>query len=152
MVRAQDAGFLSFGEWQAATNGWIIESDIRSDLLFLRATDACARVGGLINDLMGIRKDLADERPVNFVLRKVRRDGMTLEEAVNNVVGEINSELRDMVLCGRKLMEQHDDHEALSKYFSNMFYETEGHIRGYGSWGAQAKYGELNITESYHAL
>jgi len=131
-IREFENGVGGLAEFGALLNGATISKKIRKSLLFSMVSSGVRTYGGLINDLLGLQKDIKkDATNENCILRRIVREGASLETSFAEAVKRLQNTIHDINVAMVRLLEAFPDEPGLANFFQAFKDFCDGQILSY---------------------
>jgi hypothetical protein len=143
MLRARDGGFYTVLEMILLVRGVQLPRKVRKNILFNVIVDNAAGSLSLVNDLMGLRKEIRDKEIDNLVIRKVEVEKVSLALAFAQVNELVVKQRNDVALACDKLATEFPEDEDVPLFIDVVKSFLDGHVY-FSVYGK--RYGDIGIT------
>jgi hypothetical protein len=147
VLRGYDAGMCMLSEYGIALRDIHLPKYVRDTLLFRMFQDGVRLFSALINDVLGLNKDIKNSATKdNVILRKVVNAQMSLGDSFREELARLQNTLHDMQISGKLLVEAFPDEEAVAPYVQHCFQYCEGQNYWYMLLSKlNIRYGSMNF-------
>jgi len=129
LIRGFDSGVGFYVEFGASLAQIKLPTYVRESLLFKILIGCIRNFGALINDVLGLNKDMKlGTTNATVVLRRVVREGISLKEAFHTEVKRLKDLSHDIPLAATKLTEAFPEEQSVGAFVKYVLEFSDGQI------------------------
>ena len=132
LIRGYDAGMGMVIAFGSVLRDIRLPKHIRESLLFKILWDGVWIFSALINDVLGLNKDVKNSATMHTViLRKVVREGIPLKQSFDEEVKRLKNVCQDIQLAAEKLLETFPEETSVKEFIRYCFEFCDGQTYAY---------------------
>ncbi len=146
LIRGYNAGMQNTLELIIAFSNVEVSEDIRGTILFRSLMDNFNIISGLLNDILGLQKDVKEHLTNDTgILRKVVNEGVLLQVSANAALEALKNAMHDVSVAVELLQISFPEDQHLPTFIQLFKHVYDGQIYSYKAW-CKVRYGDIKLT------